>query len=431
LGKIRIVFGQAAGFVLEIRAGIWAQIWAAHEETERARAQVHVNDKPHLMLRFWPDDNNVRLVEVFFVPPVDYRSGDVATNQRDRIPWTNGMRAFALFLILAKAGQLLHETADRKHWLDTLRKAREDNANPVDKVLRIAGSLRFLQQIATVHGRPPGPMSVTYNERLMPLRDVQILVEPDKDRSVEMRTPERLLGLAEHIKRRVPSWQRIDFIAARKAGRTDPLADIDLEPVPKFEIHPEPKLRDVLKSYTMELGIYGQAAAWPKDVYVALWRKFRQGGQVLYRNGKPVGGIGMYPLTHSVAAVVKSGEVSDAAIARLLIDCARHRPVQCWYLSTIELVPGMTRWRERSEAVTILLSQGIPNIVRAVKMLWPIEVLSFGWSESGLNLLKRFGFKRMREPEQTKDGWPLFSLHLRSEAVLARKLTELTGRKPG
>lgn len=427
-----MIWAEADSFPSKVNVFGWkfgpesGQKFGRDKNSYDTHSQVQVKEKTQLTLRFWPNADKVRLVEIRFVPPPGYRNPESSSISHSLIPWTNGMRAFALFLILAKAGRDRHETASPKHWLNALRKARDDNANPVDKVFRVTGSLRFLRLIVDMRGRPPDLMSVNYAQAAMPIRDLRILVGSDMAVD-EMRTPDRLLQLAERIKNHVPKWTQFPFTPVPPTNRIDPLADLDLEPVPIFEVHPELTERDVLKSYAMERAIYKEAV-WPKDVYVKLWRTFPEGGQVLYKKGKPVGGIGMYPLMPSVAELVKRGGLSDAEIAGLLCDFVRNRSAQFWYLSTIELVQGLTRGRERSEAIITLLRKGVPNIIRAVKVGWPIEVLSFGWSDSGVNLLKRFGFKILLEPEQTKNGWPLFSLRLTSATDLDEKLQNLKAR---
>ncbi len=374
----------------------------------------------HLTLWFWPDDKNVRLFQTAYG-----NTSEPDLRKRQDIPWTNGMRAFALFLLLAKAGQRCQQTDDSRHWLNTLRKAREQDANPIDNLLHF-GDSRFLVRIATVRGRPPGLMSVEYNESAMPFGALHVICghrENDRD---EISKTDELLNLAKRIQEQVARWRKFTLPSLTRRPSTDPLADTDLAVVPHFEVHPEPTLGAALRSYRMEMRIYGRAASWPKDVYASLWRSFRQGGQVLYRGGRPVGGIGMYPLSPGLASVIKKGQLKDAEISRLLIDCVEERPVQCWFLSTIELTPDVEGIWERSAALRFLISRGIPNALEGVKLCWPLEVLAFGSSVRGVNHLRRFRFSLLRDAEENPDRWPLFSLKVRSPGALKKLLDEVS-----
>ena len=166
-------------------------------------------------------------------------------------------------------------------------------------------------------------------------------------------------------------------------------------------------------------GLYHQcfgSASIPTQVLQSWWHAYPNGLIGLLSNNEVIGGVSIWSLDNETYDLLKKGLIKERDTRP---DNMKHISCDKYYVSEIAIID-----QERNVSNLSQLLQGVIEHLREVNF-YPKSILALGYSNEGVNLMKRLGFNTQLSAEKTPDKQPLFELIVESEEELQKLLTRL------
>lgn len=166
-------------------------------------------------------------------------------------------------------------------------------------------------------------------------------------------------------------------------------------------ISSEAELRDL---WRVDCDGYGEASI-PFETFCAWWRAYPAGLSALFRGHEIVGGIGIWPLRAAPYRDLLKGHRKERELSARSIESSGDASHVRWYVSGVVLVPHL----RGTGAIRTLLAEALREWLVQVGSAERISICALALSDEGEALLRRFGFRRYREPEDVPDHVPLYA----------------------
>ncbi len=141
------------------------------------------------------------------------------------------------------------------------------------------------------------------------------------------------------------------------------------------------------------------------DKVVSWWRCYPKGVYVLYQGVTIIGYLSLWPLKKRAFEDMLAGNRRERAItARSICDASWVKPKTYWYVSNIVI----RRKYRRTEALRILIFKASQSWIREVDSNNEMKLCALAYSKEGEALLKRFGFSKFKDAEETLDKLPVY-----------------------
>jgi hypothetical protein len=135
------------------------------------------------------------------------------------------------------------------------------------------------------------------------------------------------------------------------------------------------------------------------------WKCYQKGVYVLYQEFTIVGYLSLWPLKKQAFKDILAGNRRERAItARSICEESYKKPITHWYISNIVI---SNKYR-KTGALKILILEVLRRWINEAKFDSDIKLCALAYSKEGEALLRRFGFSKFREAEETLDKLPVY-----------------------
>lgn len=163
----------------------------------------------------------------------------------------------------------------------------------------------------------------------------------------------------------------------------------------------EAELREI---WQISQSIYGEMNVEFNKV-LAWWKCYEKGVYVLYEEFTIVGYLSLWPLKKQAFKDILAGNRRERAItARSICEENYQKPKTHWYISNIVI---RNKYRKTS-ALKILILEGLRRWINEAKFESGVKLCALAYSREGEALLRRFGFSKFREADETLDKLPVY-----------------------
>ncbi|MBM3602235.1 MAG: hypothetical protein FJX22_00420 [Alphaproteobacteria bacterium] len=188
-----------------------------------------------------------------------------------------------------------------------------------------------------------------------------------------------------------------DFTIRHARGQEDLIANIDLQ-IPEYNDD-----------------------TWPIDPLMQVWARYPYAMYLLWEGERVVGDFHLWPADDDWADAFLAGQAgfedfAPKSLAEVLVDgCQR------WRVGSLIIHPDY-RKPTKMNPIGFLLAAALNDWAETSALKYPVQVFTTAYTPQSAALLRRFGFERIREPEQMANQKPLFALTANSKADLTNTL---------
>lgn len=171
-----------------------------------------------------------------------------------------------------------------------------------------------------------------------------------------------------------------------------------------FSVRPLTNEAELRELWEIDMESYGEASI-NLDTFRSWWRAYPRGVYVLFEGCTIVGAIGVWPLKRTPYIDLVEGKRRERELTHRSIS-RNGSSLRHWYVSGIVL---MKKYR-KTNAVRILLLESLKNWLDIIQMESNLNICALAYSQDGELMLRRFGFHKYKNADETVDKYPIYAL---------------------
>ena len=191
----------------------------------------------------------------------------------------------------------------------------------------------------------------------------------------------------------------------------------------EFELRTLKNEAEVKEIWEISQSIYGDVNVEFNKV-VSWWKCYPNAVYVLFQDATIVGYLSMWPVKQQTFRDIIAGKRRERELSvQSILGKRSQKPRAYWYITNIVIRSNF----RKTEAIKVLLREAMRRWVIEANLNASINVCALAFSKQGEALLKRFGFSKYKDAEETQDKLPVY-LYTASLEDLDRIASRLDGR---
>jgi hypothetical protein len=173
--------------------------------------------------------------------------------------------------------------------------------------------------------------------------------------------------------------------------------------------------------YQFQLAEYGNEA-YSFEHMLKTWERYPLGAYLLWEGNRVVGDLHLWPVDDEWATSFIDGKIdyyvdfTPKSLADVLV-----KGCQRWRVGSLIIHPDY-RKPSKMNPIGFLLAAALNDWAETAALTYPVQVFTTAYTPQSAALLRRFGFERIREPEQMANNTPLYALTANSKSELTQTL---------
>lgn len=141
------------------------------------------------------------------------------------------------------------------------------------------------------------------------------------------------------------------------------------------------------------------------DKVISWWQCYHNGIYILCRDHTIAGYLSMWPIKKQTFKDIIRGSRRERELkAQSILGYKSQKPRTYWYITNIVV----RKQFKKEKAVIVLLRGALAKWLAEANLDSEIYICALGYSKEGEAMLKRYGFRKYKEAEETLDKQPLY-----------------------
>ncbi|MFN9252559.1 MAG: hypothetical protein ACK6BL_01195 [Holosporaceae bacterium] len=177
---------------------------------------------------------------------------------------------------------------------------------------------------------------------------------------------------------------------------------------------------DLIANIELQLPEYGDDT-WPIDPLMAVWARYPYAMYLLWEGDRVIGDFHLWPADDDWANSFLAGKAgyddfNPKSLAEVLSNgCQR------WRVGSLIIHPDY-RKPTKMNPIGFLLAAALNDWAETAALRYPVQVFTTAYTPPSAALLRRFGFERIRDPDQMMNQKPRDALSANSKSELTQTL---------
>ena len=178
---------------------------------------------------------------------------------------------------------------------------------------------------------------------------------------------------------------------------------------------------DLIANIDLQLPEYGDYT-WPIEHVMDIWARYPYAIYLLWEGDRVVGNFHLWPAEDAWADSFLAGQAGYKDFTpKSLAEVLSNDGCQRWRVSSLIIHPDY-RKPSKMNPIGFLLAAALNDWAETAALTYPVQVFTTAYTPQSAALLRRFGFERIREPEQMANNTPLYALTANSKSELTQTL---------
>ena len=177
---------------------------------------------------------------------------------------------------------------------------------------------------------------------------------------------------------------------------------------------------DLIANIHLQMPEYGDDTL-PIEPLLEVWARYPYAMYLLWEGDHVIGDFHLWPAEDAWADSFLAGtagydDFAPKSLAQVLAEgCQR------WRVGSLIIHPDY-RKPSKMNPIGFLLAAALNDWAETTALTYPVQVFTTAYTPPSAALLRRFGFERIREPEQMLNNKPLYAVTANSKSELTQTL---------
>ncbi|WP_102275099.1 hypothetical protein [Cytobacillus massiliigabonensis] len=191
---------------------------------------------------------------------------------------------------------------------------------------------------------------------------------------------------------------------------------------PEFILKAVENQKELRKIVEMDRESY-QDITMEFEKYLALWRRYPDGINILICQNEIIGIFSIWPVKRRIYKKLAEGTITEENVRLGDIPNIKNNGLcSTWYFSTIQIIDTY----RHSGIVYDLFRRTIKKWFTSSKVVFPIKICSMAYSDSGEYLLKKTGFVKVRDKEESNSMMSTYQIILNTKDEAIKFVNDVT-----